>query len=88
MSEVSVSEKALEANYLVAEIIAQKGKSHTVGDNLILPACKIIVGKMQHKKFERFHIQTIQCVDILIIWHITVKMFGVANKKIAVFHSG
>ena len=39
-------EKALEANYLAAEIIAQKRKSHTVGENLILPSSKIIVGKM------------------------------------------
>ncbi|CAI9714955.1 Hypothetical predicted protein [Octopus vulgaris] len=45
-SKVSVSEKALEASYLVAEIIAQKRKSHTVGENLILPAGKIIVSKM------------------------------------------
>ena len=46
LNKVSVGEKALEASYLVAEIIAQKRKSHTVGENLILPACKIIVGKM------------------------------------------
>ena len=48
-SKVSVSEKALEASYLVADIIAQKRKCHTVGENLILPACKIIVSKMQYK---------------------------------------
>ena len=46
LREVSVSEKAHWASKLVAEIIAQKRKSHTVGENLILPACKIIVGKM------------------------------------------
>ncbi|CAI9717953.1 Hypothetical predicted protein [Octopus vulgaris] len=46
MSKVSVSEKALEASYLVAEIITQKRKSHTVGENSILPACKVIVSKM------------------------------------------
>ena len=46
LSRVSVSEKALEASYLVAEIIAQKGKRHTVGENVILPACKIIVCEM------------------------------------------
>ncbi|XP_055510562.1 zinc finger BED domain-containing protein 5-like [Leucoraja erinacea] len=46
VSKVSVSKKAQETSYLVAEIIAQKRKSHTVGENLIMPACKIIVGKM------------------------------------------
>ena len=46
LSKVSVSEKALKTSYLVADIIAQKRKSHTVGENLILPACKIVVGKM------------------------------------------
>ena len=43
---VSVSGKALEASYFVAEIIAQKRKDHTFGQNLILPACKLLVGKM------------------------------------------
>ena len=38
LSKVSVREKAFEANYLAAEIIAQKRKSHTVGENLILSA--------------------------------------------------
>ena len=46
LSKVNVSEKALEASYLVAEIIAQNWKSHAVGENLILPACKIIVGNI------------------------------------------
>ena len=46
VNKVSVSEKAQEVSYLVAEIIAQKRKSHTVGENLIMPACKIIVGTM------------------------------------------
>ena len=60
LNKVSVGEKALEASYLVAEIIAQKRKSYTVGENLILPACKIIVGKMQYKKLKMFHFQTLQ----------------------------
>jgi hypothetical protein len=45
VSTVTVGEKAQEASYLVAELIPQKMKSHTVGENLIMPACKIIVGK-------------------------------------------
>jgi hypothetical protein len=47
VSKVTVSEEAQEARYLVAELIAQKRKSHTVDENLIIPACKIIIGKMQ-----------------------------------------
>jgi hypothetical protein len=46
VKKVTFSEKAQEASYLVAELIAQKRKSHTVGENLIMPACKIIVSKM------------------------------------------
>jgi hypothetical protein len=46
VSQLTISEKAQEANYLVAELTAQKSKSHTVGENLIIPACKIKVGKM------------------------------------------
>ena len=46
LSKVSVREKALEAIYLITEIITQKRKSHTAGENVILPACKIIISKM------------------------------------------
>jgi hypothetical protein len=46
VSKVTVNVKAQEASYLVAELIAQKRESQTVGENLIMPACKIIVGKM------------------------------------------
>jgi hypothetical protein len=46
LSRVTVSEKAQKASYLVAQLTAQKRKSHTVGENLIIPACKkIIVGR-------------------------------------------
>jgi hypothetical protein len=37
---------AQEASYLVVELTAQKRKSHTVYEKLIMAACKIIVGKM------------------------------------------
>jgi polyhydroxyalkanoate synthesis regulator phasin len=42
VSKGTVSEKAQEASYLVAELIAQKRKSHTVCENLIMPACKML----------------------------------------------
>jgi hypothetical protein len=41
-----VKSQSVTASYLVAELIAQKRKSDTVGENLIIPVCKIIVGKM------------------------------------------
>jgi hypothetical protein len=43
--EECVSEKAQEASYLVAELIAQKIKIRTIAESLIMPACKIIVRK-------------------------------------------
>jgi hypothetical protein len=46
VSKVTVSEEPQEASYLVAELIAQKRKSHTFGENPKMPACKVIVGKM------------------------------------------
>jgi hypothetical protein len=46
LKKVTFSEKAQEVSYLVAGLIAQKRKSHTVGENLIIPACNIIVSKM------------------------------------------
>ena len=53
LSKFTVNEMGLEASYVIAEIIAQKRKSHTVGESLILPGCKIIAGekrKIQYKK--------------------------------------
>lgn len=42
----TINEKAKEASYLVAEFIAQKRESYTLCEDLIMPACKIIVGKV------------------------------------------
>jgi hypothetical protein len=49
VSIATVSEKAHEVSYLGAELIVQKRKSHTVGENLIMSACRIIVRKMLGK---------------------------------------
>ncbi|GFT47569.1 zinc finger BED domain-containing protein 5 [Nephila pilipes] len=45
-SAVTVSEKALEASYHVAKLIARQKKPHTVGETLIKPACMEIVRLM------------------------------------------
>jgi hypothetical protein len=46
VNKVTVSERAQETSYLVAELGTRKEKGHLVGENLIKPVCKIIVGKM------------------------------------------
>ncbi|GFT35546.1 protein FAM200B, partial [Nephila pilipes] len=45
-SAVTVSEKALEASYHVAKLIARQKKPHTVGETLIKAACMEIVRLM------------------------------------------
>ncbi|GFU24223.1 protein ZBED8 [Nephila pilipes] len=45
-SAITVSEKALEASYHVAKLIARQKKPHTVGKRLIKPACMEIVRLM------------------------------------------
>ncbi|GFU26702.1 SCAN domain-containing protein 3 [Nephila pilipes] len=45
-SAVTVSEKALEASYHVAKLIARQKKPHTVGETLIKPVCMEIVRLM------------------------------------------
>jgi hypothetical protein len=60
VSKVTDSENAQEASYLVAELNAQNGKSHIVGENLVMPASKIVVGKMlKYEKFKMFYFQTV-----------------------------
>ncbi|XP_057658441.1 protein FAM200B-like [Diorhabda carinulata] len=46
MSTVSVSDKALEASYYIAKLIAREKKPHTIGEKLIKPACMEIVRVM------------------------------------------
>ena len=45
-SIVTVSDKAQIASYQVSELIAQNMKAHTVGESIILPACKKSVSTM------------------------------------------
>ena len=39
-----LSDKAQEANYSVAQIVANKMKSHSIAETAILPACQEIEG--------------------------------------------
>jgi hypothetical protein len=41
--KIKISEKAQQASYAVAEIVARTIKSHTVAENVILPACQEMV---------------------------------------------
>ena len=50
--KVIISDKAQEASYLVAELVAKKMKSHTIAASLIMPACKIIVRTMLGEEAE------------------------------------
>ncbi len=44
--KVTISDKAQEASYLVAELVAKKMKNHTIAESLIMPVCKITVRAM------------------------------------------
>jgi hypothetical protein len=55
--KVTISEKAQEASYLVAELIAQKMKSRATAESLVTPACKTIarttIGKGAQTEIDR-----------------------------------
>lgn len=46
VKKVTISDKAQHASFLVAEIVAQQSKPHTVAEKLIMPACIAIVKTM------------------------------------------
>ncbi|XP_068208551.1 zinc finger BED domain-containing protein 5-like [Palaemon carinicauda] len=50
VKRVSVTDTALEASFRVAELIAKKMKPHTTGEEIIGPACNIIVETMLGKE--------------------------------------
>ena len=43
VKKVTVSDEAQNASYLIAKIVAQQSKPHTVAEKLIMPACIAIV---------------------------------------------
>lgn len=43
LKRFTTSDAALEASFKVAELLAKKMKPHTTGEDIIIPACKIIV---------------------------------------------
>ncbi len=52
VKNVTISDKEQEASYLMVELVAKKMKSHTIAENLIMPACQIIVRKMLGEEAE------------------------------------
>jgi hypothetical protein len=80
VSKVTVSDKAQETSYLVAELIAQKRKSHTIGKNQIMLTRKIIVGKMLRQDAAR-EIENVplsnSTTDVLMTCHMKLKRFCV-----------
>ncbi|KAL7385184.1 hypothetical protein ABVT39_017197 [Epinephelus coioides] len=46
LDSVKVSEKAMEASYMLVELIAKQKKPHIIAETLILPTCKKIAGVM------------------------------------------
>ena len=39
----SISDKDLEANFIVPQLIAQRKKPHTIAESLVVPCCREIV---------------------------------------------
>jgi hypothetical protein len=52
-TKITISDKAQEASYAVAEIVAKKMKSHTIAQSVILPACCKIVNIMFRDEYKK-----------------------------------
>lgn len=50
VKRVTIADTALEASFKVAELIAKKMKPHTTGEEIIIPACNMIVETMLGKE--------------------------------------
>jgi hypothetical protein len=46
-----INNKALEASYLLSLRTAKAGKPHSIGENVLLPATKVVVKTMFSEKF-------------------------------------
>jgi hypothetical protein len=83
VSEVTASEKAQGVSYLVAERIAQKRKSPTVGKNEVMSARKIILGKIPGqdavREIENVPLSNRRHTDVLMTRRMMLKRFRVIN---------
>jgi hypothetical protein len=83
--KVNVSEKAQEASYLVAQLVAQKKESHVIAESSIMPACKIIVNTLLGKEalceVEKVHYLTTPSADLYMTCQRILKIMYLKRLK-------